>query len=268
MPSSSPDLYFELTPRLHAACRMCIRVLPKNCERPKEIADISKWKDNSKNSKASATKAISLSAIKTLSQLLRAHGKDKDTKEGFWVHQLLRESRIHIENPLRKPRDPALDARLDAIRRQLDEHEYRKMTANVTSFPSVSTENDKKSTAGSYAETMFPAVPGVRVGQSMGLATVRQDMKAANQQITVIINILFSALGVGFAVAYASYTLTDEIGWRVLLGLSAAVVMILAETWLFFFSATRGQKKRIQLSSFKLAGSSMSSREALAKKEL
>ncbi|KAJ1667041.1 hypothetical protein IW140_002253 [Coemansia sp. RSA 1813] len=262
MSTSSSDLYFELTPQLYDACRKCIRMLPKTCAKPKEIADISK----SKQSTVPSTTVISLSGIKTLSQLLRAHGKGKENS-GFWVHQLLRGSRIHIDKPEKKPRDPALDARLDAIRKQLEEYEYQKMTANVVSPSLAYAQSDNKSTADSRAESLFPAVPGVRVGRSARHASFKQDMKAANQQISVIINILFSALGVGFAVAYASYTLTDEIGWRVLLGLLAAVVIVLAETWLFVLSGSRGQKKRLELSFFK-PDSGISAREALAKKKL
>ncbi|KAJ2548409.1 hypothetical protein EV175_004841 [Coemansia sp. RSA 1933] len=251
------DLYFELTPQLCEACRKCIRVLPKRCAKPKESADISKSKQS--------IAVISLTGIKTLLQLLRIHGKD-DNK--FWVQQLLRGSRIHIDEPEKKPWDPALDARLNSIKKQLEEHEYRKMTLNIAASSSLLAEvqSDNKSAA----ESLFPAVPGVRVGQSAGLASVRQDMKAVNQQISVIINILFSVLGVGFAVAYASYTLTDEIGWRVLLGLLAALAIVLAETWLFAFSGTRGQKKRIQssTSSLKPNAGGISAREALAKKQL
>ncbi|KAJ1799374.1 hypothetical protein LPJ59_001875 [Coemansia sp. RSA 2399] len=255
MSTSSADLYFDLTPRLYETCRKCIRALPKTCTKPKEIADISK-------SKQSTITVISLAGVKTLSQLLRAHGKEKDKNE-FWVHQLLRGSRIHIDTPEKKPRDPALDARLNSIRKQLEEHEYQKMTSNVASKSLAYAQGDNKSAA----ESLFPAVPGVRVGRSAGLASVRQDMKAANQQISVIINILFSALGVGFAVAYASYTLTDEIGWRVLLGLLAALAIILAETWLFVFSGTRGQKKRFLLHPSK-PNTGISAHDALVKKKL
>ncbi|KAJ2888198.1 hypothetical protein IWW38_004984 [Coemansia aciculifera] len=94
-------------------------------------------------------------------------------------------------------------------------------------------------------DLLLPAVPGVRTGQAASFGSIKQEMGAANQQISVIINILFSALGVGFAVTYASYTLTPYIGYRILLGLGSAVLIILAETWLFVFAGSRGQKQRL-----------------------
>ncbi|KAJ1818319.1 hypothetical protein LPJ56_003866 [Coemansia sp. RSA 2599] len=94
-------------------------------------------------------------------------------------------------------------------------------------------------------ESLFPAVPGVRTGRDSGIGSVRQEMAAVNRQISVIINILFSGLGVGFAIWYVSYTLTSEMGWRILMGLAAAIFVILAETWLFVFAGTRGHKKRL-----------------------
>ncbi|KAJ2886512.1 hypothetical protein FB639_001564 [Coemansia asiatica] len=90
------------------------------------------------------------------------------------------------------------------------------------------------------------AVPGVRSGSTVaGPGDVKRELAAVNQQISVIINILFSGLGVGFAVGYASYTVTLEMGWRVLIGLAAAFFVMLAETWLFVFAGTRGRKKRL-----------------------
>ncbi|KAI9502722.1 endoplasmic reticulum-based factor for assembly of V-ATPase-domain-containing protein [Coemansia spiralis] len=257
-PSIQSDLDFEVTPLIHEACCRCIKLLPKSSIKPKEIVCISKAK--SKKHAASAT-TISLTGVKTLSQLLRAHNKDD---ANVWVHQLLKGSRIHIAKPEPRPRNPKLVAHLDIIKKQLEEYEYQRMTASISSPSLMYREGSRTAVRDSHTDTLFPAVPGVRTGQEVSTTTTRQDMKDINSQISIIVNILFSALGVGFAVTYASYTLTSEIGWRILLGLLAAVAVALAETWLFAFSATRGQKKR--LGSSLVSPNSSSAREIIKKK--
>ncbi|KAI7829269.1 endoplasmic reticulum-based factor for assembly of V-ATPase-domain-containing protein [Kickxella alabastrina] len=233
----STDLKFLVTPRIQKACRQCVPSLPKSSKLRKELEGLSR----AKLEVEAAT--ITLSNIKALSQQLTQLDHKPNDGSDIWIHQLLRGSRIHIEVPKPKPRNPELVARLNKIKQQLEEQEYMKMTANIT--PHAQTTAAGQSEAIKMNESLFPAIPGVRVGQSAGNVSVKQEMAEVNQQISVIINILFSALGVGFAVSYASYALTSDIGWRILLGLGAAVVTILAETWLFVFASTRGQKKRL-----------------------
>lgn len=227
MPASSNDqqLLFELTPRIQKACKQCLSTLPKASS-----SAVRKRIERAVQTKISAEEnsTISLKDITVVSQSLRASGNV------CWAHELLHGSRIHIDKPKTTPRNPELDARLDRIRRQLEEQEYQRMIAGV------SAKNEK-----SASSLRLPAVPGVRTEQENGLGNnIGKDLKQVNQQLSVIINILFSALGVGVAVTYASYTLTSYIGYRILFGLGAAIVVVFAETWLFVFSGTRGQKKR------------------------
>ncbi|KAJ2493153.1 hypothetical protein IWW37_000803 [Coemansia sp. RSA 2050] len=233
---SAAEIRFVLTPHLQAACRKCNAALLKSSSALEEIVQAAEAKLDSDQA---ITATISLAGVKLLSQHLQ--GDSADGKD-VWVHQLLRGSRMYIEAPPAKPRNPELAARLDKIKKQLEEQEYKRMTASVSvrirGIPAHSLPGD---------DLMLPAVPGVRTGQSPGFGSIKQEMGAVNQQISVIINILFSALGVGFAVAYASYTLTPYIGYRVLLGLGSAMLIALAETWLFAFSGTRGQKKRLNV---------------------
>ncbi|KAJ2783481.1 hypothetical protein H4R18_001690 [Coemansia javaensis] len=177
-----------------------------------------------------ASDRISLADVEALSRRLRAQGGAGGEP---WVHQLLRGSRMHVAAPAPRERDPALDARLDKIRRQLEEQEYRRMTAGVVPLPAAAAEP-------------LAAVPGVRTGQSAPPTAVKQELRDVNRAVSAIVNILFSAVGVGFAVGYASYAVTPEIGWRVLMALGAAAAIALAETWLYVFAGTRGQKKRLQ----------------------
>ncbi|KAJ2828948.1 hypothetical protein IWW50_001113 [Coemansia erecta] len=200
--------------------------LPKSRRKSPELAQIAAI---GVADTAEPSMIISLAGVKLLSQELLKGGES-----GAWIHQLLRGSKLHIEKPQPKPRNPELVARLDKIKRQLKEQEYQRMTVNVAQSASKASE-------------YLPAVPGVRAGQATGAVSMKQELRDANKTISAIINIIFSALGVGFAVGYASYTLTSEIGWRVLMALGAAIVTVLAETWLFVFSGTRGQKQRLRL---------------------
>ncbi|KAJ1724235.1 hypothetical protein LPJ53_001510 [Coemansia erecta] len=220
------ELEFDVTQRIRQACERCLATLHKSDGLHTDLKQVLSTDSN--------TATIRLSIIKAVSERLKT--TSADSSEDIWVHQMLRGSSIHIDKPEVKPRNPELVARLDKIRKQLEEQEYRRMTSNVV----VAQQNGE-------SDAMFPAVPGVRTGQNTGAASIKQEMAAVNRQISVIINILFSAFGVGFAVWYASYTLTSEMGWRILMALAAAAVVVLAETWLFALSGTRGQKKRLPM---------------------
>ncbi|KAJ2158695.1 hypothetical protein GGF46_003591 [Coemansia sp. RSA 552] len=221
------DLHFELTSRLRTACAALKNVSLPDSPAMTRLAHIGA-------STESNPETISLADVKLLSQKLR---QDVPEHDHVWVHQLLQGSKIHIDRPAPKPRNPELVARLDKIKRQLEEQEYLRMTSGVAPHGFKSGQSKEQSP--------FPAVPGVRAGKSAGAVSVRREMKDMNKAISTIVNILFSAAGVGFAVGYASYTLTPEIGWRVLMALGAAIVTILAEVWLFAFAGTRGQKTRV-----------------------
>ncbi|KAJ2270136.1 hypothetical protein EV176_004394 [Coemansia sp. RSA 451] len=223
--SAADCLQFRVTPHIRDACKQCLAALSKSRQKSPDLAQIVAIGTTGSTEQTT----ISLASVKGLSQELLKAGESN-----AWVHQLLRGSKIHIEQPQPTPRNPELVARLDKIKRQLEEHEYQRMTVNVMPHGFKGTE-------------LLPAVPGVRTGQASGVISMKQELRDANKTISVIINIIFSALGVGFAVGYASYTLTSELGWRVLMALGAALITILAETWLFVFSASRGQKQRLQL---------------------
>ncbi|KAJ2782476.1 hypothetical protein GGI15_002906 [Coemansia interrupta] len=218
------ELEFNVTQRIRQSCERCLVGLHKSDELHAELKQVLDTD--------SSAATIRLSTIKAVSERLKV--ASTDSSGDIWIHQMLRGSSIHIDKPAIKPRNPELVARLDKIKKQLEEQEYWRMTSNIA----VARQNGE-------SDTMLPAVPGVRTGQETGTASVKQEMAAVNRQISVIINIMFSAFGVGFAVWYASYTLTSEMGWRILMALAAAVVVVLAETWLFALSGTRGQKKRL-----------------------
>ncbi|KAJ2452283.1 hypothetical protein EV183_003019 [Coemansia sp. RSA 2336] len=207
---SADSLQFTVTPYIQEAYEQLQTQLSKAQLKQSKLACLAQIQQS---------KAVPLSSIKLLSRKLQESGQD------IWIHQLLQGSQLHVEPPKPKPRNPELKARLDKIQQELDEQEYQRMTANVAPMSKA-------------------AIPGVRSGQSATSASIKKEFREANKTISAIINILFSAIGVGFAVGYASYTLTSDLAWRVLLALCAALVTIAAESWLFIFASSRGQKKR------------------------
>ncbi|KAJ1945771.1 hypothetical protein FBU59_002212 [Linderina macrospora] len=229
MTAAADEMQFVVTAKLQQACKDSIPGLPKTHAQRKEIARIAKA-----TLSADTETAITLASVKAVSQHLLSQGSDA------WIHTLLRGSCIYIEKPKPKPRNPELEARLAKISRMLEEQEYKKMTDNVQL-------KMHEKTGGDNVTNLDTVVPGVRAGVSAGPISAQQEMKEVNRQISVIANILFSALGVGFAVFYASYTLTSELGFRILLGLASAIVIAAAEAWLFAFSGSRGQKKRLAI---------------------
>lgn len=64
-------------------------------------------------------------------------------------------------------------------------------------------------------------------------ATERQEMNTAKNQITAIVNIMFTIVAVFVAVYWISPSVTDDIGYRILLSLSFCVIVGIAETWLY-----------------------------------
>ncbi|PIA16265.1 hypothetical protein COEREDRAFT_81459 [Coemansia reversa NRRL 1564] len=230
---SADSLQFTVTPRIRAACKQCVEALPVA---KRSTGALSRLSAIAETKQDNATTTVALEDIRVLSQTLRDHNSECN-KDNAWVHQLLCGSKIYVAQQPPPQRNPELVARLDRIKKQLEEQEYKRMTAGSTSLGSQSIGD---------TSTPFTAVPGVRAGQAVDAVSIRREIKDVNKSISAIVNIIFSVLGVGFAVGYASYTLTSNIGWRVLMALAAAIVTALAESWLFAFAGSRGQKKRLQ----------------------
>ncbi|KAJ2720285.1 hypothetical protein GGI07_004691 [Coemansia sp. Benny D115] len=172
----APSLEFVLTHRLQHACKRCLPKLSKNHALYSHLQQLSKVD----LSHTSAT--IPLDTLKALSATLV---KSKEsTQEDVWVHQLLRGSRIYIETEKPKPRNPELVARLEKIKKQLEEQEYMRMTANVVPHALGTMANQLESAR--QASGALPAVPGVRTGKSEGAVSIKQEMSAVNQQLSVI----------------------------------------------------------------------------------
>ncbi|KAJ1850654.1 hypothetical protein LPJ57_008059 [Coemansia sp. RSA 486] len=232
------DMEFVVTPRIQTACKACVAGLQKTSELRKDLEHLLSLSSDDDDLPVT----VRLSTIRAVSEHLQATNPTDQiiSKDSTWVHSILQGSHIYVAKPESPKRNPELVARLDKVRKLLEEREYMRMTANVSSHISDGTLCERQE-----IKTMFPAVPGVRTGTQMEPGCLGKEMALVDKQVSVIINIVFSGLGVGFAVGYASYTLTSEMGWRILMALAAAVVVVLAETWLFVFAGTRGHKKRI-----------------------
>ncbi|KAJ1744307.1 hypothetical protein LPJ78_000399 [Coemansia sp. RSA 989] len=166
---SADSLQFTVTPCIQEAYELLRTQLSKAQLKQSKLASLSQIQQS---------KTIPLSSIKLLSRKLQENGQD------IWIHQLLQGSQLYVEPPKPKPRNPELKARLDKIKQELDELEYQRMTANVAPM----------------SKAPVAAIPGVRYGQSGASASIKKEFRDANKTISAIINILFSAVGVGFAI--------------------------------------------------------------------
>lgn len=59
------------------------------------------------------------------------------------------------------------------------------------------------------------------------------DVRSINQQLAAILNVFFSVAAVATAVYWVSATITSDIAIRVLLSLTGALIILLAEVWFF-----------------------------------
>ncbi|KAK9478050.1 endoplasmic reticulum-based factor for assembly of V-ATPase-domain-containing protein [Lipomyces japonicus] len=134
----------------------------------------------------------------TLCQISVALSK-KD--EGYDLINLLKGSSVYVPPKPEKKKDPEYEARMNQLRVRLQEQEYQDMIASTV--PELST---------SFLEPF--------------------ETKEFKQQISVIINVLFSVISVGFA-AWTWGGASLNTGKRLLLSLFAAVVVLIAEVVLY-----------------------------------
>ncbi|KAG5456853.1 MAG: endoplasmic reticulum-based factor for assembly of V-ATPase-domain-containing protein [Olpidium bornovanus] len=106
---------------------------------------------------------------------------------GYWVHELLQGSSVYVAPRIKQKRSPSLVARLDQITVANAHAEYARMVA------AVANPNDYE-TAGMQANE-------------------RLEVKAMEKEITAIINILFTIVGVFVAVYWTSPHVTNDVGY-------------------------------------------------------
>ncbi|KAJ1911646.1 hypothetical protein H4219_005871 [Mycoemilia scoparia] len=201
---------------------------------------------------------VTLGVIKWVSKVLLDKEEASEDKQNYYIHKILRGSAVYIEKPKPKERNPELEKRLKEIQTQIDEIQYNNMVRNVinpTSTMKSSTLYNRYSgaTTKSGSGSLFSVVPGTNNAISTGSlssslsdgggVSLGQELKEVNKQVSVIFNILFSVFGVWFAVFYASYTIVDDFGIRVLLGMFAGIFIAVAETYLYTAVEKRNKQK-------------------------
>ncbi|KAJ1657590.1 hypothetical protein IWQ61_003044 [Dispira simplex] len=118
--------------------------------------------------------------------------------------QILTGTAVYFPRLEKKPRNPQLEAQLESIRTELAQKEYIRMVQHVSL-------NEK-----------------YRVGSDFA-----RDMAQVNQNLLIIVNILFSIAAVFATVFYTSTTLSSDFAVRVLLGMCASLSVGGAEVWLY-----------------------------------
>jgi len=159
---------------------------------------------------------ISVESLKELSTFLlkcETNNGNEKAQSKFWVHELLKGSKVCFDVLLPKPRSDTLEQRLQNIARDMNNQEYYRMVSGVDPNFSV------------------PATP--RNPDAYANAIILSDSKETKQQITAIINILFTIVAVFVAVYWVSYAVTNVISWRVLMSLFSSIFVGAAETFLY-----------------------------------
>ena len=72
--------------------------------------------------------------------------------------------------------------------------------------------------------------------------TWQSEAQETRAQLTVIFNILFSIVGVFIAVYWIAHSWTDDVALRVLLALMGALLVGVAEVWLYLSYSATGSK--------------------------
>jgi hypothetical protein len=158
------------------------------------------------------SQGIPLELIEELSRHMlgyeRRIGKSLETSQ-YWLHELVRGSRIYTPPALPEPtRNPELMARLERIRIAQENQEYARMVGHIVP-----------------ASTL----PG---GASAPI-TEAEEWQQSKRQLTAIVNVLFSMVGVFVAVFWVTDMVTDDLAYRVLWSLLASFIVAAAEIWLY-----------------------------------
>lgn len=133
------------------------------------------------------------------------HTKIRENSRPERIHELLTESQIILPKYEPPPRNPELEARIQKLRFEQENREYRNMTKSVD--PTYQKEN-------------------------LGLGEIGKDIRTVNQHIISGMQYLLSVVGTFFAIFIAVGMATPDYGVRALVASISAVIVGIAE--LFF----------------------------------
>lgn len=133
------------------------------------------------------------------------HTKIRECNKPERIHELLSESQIVLPKYEPPPRSPELEARVQRLRFEQENREYKNMTRSVDA---------------TYQR------------ENLGLGEIGKDMRTVNQHIISGMQYLLSVVGTFFAIFIGVGMVTPDYGVRALMATIAAVTVGLAE--LFF----------------------------------
>jgi len=117
------------------------------------------------------------------------------------IHEMIAESRINLPKYEPPPRSPELEARVQRLRKEQENRDYRDMTKTLNQ----------------------PA--------GAGIGEIGKDLRSLNRQLVTGAQYILSIVGTFFAVFIGSGLAIPDHGTRVLLAITAALVVGLAELY-------------------------------------
>ncbi|KAI7872190.1 endoplasmic reticulum-based factor for assembly of V-ATPase-domain-containing protein [Spinellus fusiger] len=149
---------------------------------------------------------VSVALLQELAVFMSVTQGNHEKKDSGWFHELLQDSRVHsTPPPPPPPKSPAFEAYLEQLRQEQAEKEYQRMVQSAV------TPAEEESVLRQQAK----------------------ELKQVKGHVATIVNILFSMVAVATAVFVASSTMSRDIGVRVLLSITGAVVIGGVETVLY-----------------------------------
>ncbi|KAG7165263.1 transmembrane protein 199-like [Homarus americanus] len=152
----------------------------------------------------------------TTHEIKWCHTKMRERGISERVHELLSESEIVLPKYEPPPRNPELEARIQRLRFEQENREYRHMTRSVDA---------------SYGQ------------QAANFGDIGKEMKSINKQMVSGAQYLLSIVGTFFAVFIAGGLVTSDYGVRALVATVSAVAVGLAEMFFIIREDLREEDK-------------------------
>jgi len=118
------------------------------------------------------------------------------------IHEMIAESQINLPKYEPPPRNPELEARIQQLRKEQENKEYRDMTKTLRGQPS-----------------------------GEGIGEMRKEIRSLNRQLVTGLQYILSIVGTFFAIFIGSGLAIPDYGPRVLLAIIVALVVALAELY-------------------------------------
>lgn len=144
------------------------------------------------------------------------HTKIRECSKSERIHELLSESQIILPKYEPPARNPELEARVQRLRFEQENREYKSMTKSVDA---------------------------VHQRENLGLGEIGKDIRTVNQQIVSGMQYLLSVVGTFFAIFIAVGMATPDYGIRALVASISAVIVGLAELFFIIRDDIRNENK-------------------------